>query len=1249
MKLLIDLQGAQTDSRHRGIGRQARASAIGLIEAAGDHDVHILLNAGLKDSFDELRREFLKILPADHIKTFAIPGAVRELDGANLWRMRVTELTREAAIADLRPDILYITSLFEGVVDDAVTSIGLMQAPYATAVTLHDVIPLVDPKQYLAADFMRNFYYRRLQSLKRADQLIAVSEYARREAMEMLQIPGDRIDVSLNAADQSFRRVNLSEFDAANLRRRYGVPESYIFYVGAIEPRKNIPFIIEAFGKLSAAQRGSTALVFGGRLSEPERLQLQTAAVRFGLDPSRLILPGFIAEADLAALYTLCSLFVFPSLHEGFGLPPLEAMACGAPVLVARNSSLPEVVGREDQLFDTCDSSELSAKMARVLTEAAYASELRAWGVGRASQFSWAQAGRQTLASLEKLHDRHRQSQRAQLPFGARPRLAFVSPLPSDRSGIANYASELLRELGCYYEIECIIHESVVTDPWILANFPLRDVTYFRDNADQYDYILYQIGNSEFHAHMLDLLIEIPGVVILHDFFLSGLLDWLGNVGRRSKAYFLRQLYLTHGLPALAYVAEEGRHAAAERYPANQAVFANAQGVIAHSRWSIERAKEIYGDAAPAKMVHIPHLRAVRPTMAKSEARRQLGIDPDAFVVSTFGFVAETKCGDRLVEAWALSAAGRAERASLIFVGDHPLGPWGDEFRELTEGLSDGLSIEVTGYADTATYECHLAAADIAVQLRRNTRGETSGAILDCMAAGLPLIVNAHGTAAEISSEAVLSLPDVFTTQELADAIDRLFIETGYRTALGTRAQDELLRHHHPAVVGHSMRDALEHFTINSDEGRQKRLIGAIGALFAPVSPDDADLVRLAETIAKSKGRFGPRRIFYDITLLAESDAHTGIERVVRSFLSHLLRQVPDGYMVEPVRFEHGRLVFARRYIAEKFEIPADVLPDAPIDYDAGDIYLMLEWAAGILPGMEDYLQDFRRSGGRVVIGIYDLLPLQLPHRFPDYIPGVAQLWFKAALTLADQFICISRCVADDVLKFGNALVEPRPTPIKVDYFTLGADISASLPTKGMSEEANALLERLQREATFIMVGTVEPRKGHQLIIDAFHLLWDRGVDANLVIVGRQGWSVETVVRSIDSSRERGKRLYWLQGVSDEYLERLYESSTALIAASEGEGFGLPLIEGAARGLPLIARDIPVFHEVAGENAYYFGGNMGREVADAISQWLIMNEAGSAPSSAGLKPLRWEQSVEQFQQAMFGESSYGTILEEGVR
>ena len=1243
MKLLIDMQAAQTGSRYRGIGRQARSLATHLIDAAQSHDIFVLLNAGLTDGLEELRYEFLKHLPAENVKVFGIPGPVRELSVDNLWRMRAAELWRETVIADLRPEVVYVTSLFEGVVDDAVTSIGLMDAPHATAATLFDLIPLSDPRTYLAADFMQRFYYRRAQSLKRADRLIAISEFAKREAIEILQIPADRIDVALLAADSSFKRTSLSVDDGARLRAKYRLPQSFIFYVGAIEPRKNIALIIEAFGKLTPAERGDVAMVFGGRLSDGERAHLQTAAVRFGVDPARLVLPGYIAEADLAALYSMSRLFVFPSIQEGFGLPPLEAMACGAPVLVARNSSLPEVVGRADQMFGTFAADELAVKMARIFTDDVYADDLRNWGIARAAEFSWQKAGRQTLAALEDLHERHRDSKRVQALFRAKPRLAFVSPLPADRTGVANYASELLRELGCYYTIDCVINGTTVDDPWIVANFSLRDVDYFLSNSDQYDYVVYQFGNSEFHAHMFDLLAVVPGVVVLHDFFLSGVLDWLGNVGRRPKKHFLQQLYLTHGLPALAYLEREGRHAAADRYAANQVVFTNAHGVIVHSQWSIDHAREIYGESIADKMIRVPHLRALSPLESKLDARRKLGIDADAFVISTFGFVAETKFGDSLAQAWAQSAAGQAAGSALVFVGDHPPGTWGEQFEELVEKLSGDCAISVTGYTDRRQYELYLAATDVAVQLRRQTRGETSGAVLDCMGAGLPLIVNAHGPAAEIDPEIVLKLPEAFTVEELAQAIDRLFVDLDYRNSLAVAAREEMFVRHHPRVVGETVRDAIEHFTDETAGGRQSRIIRELGNMYAAVSPTEGDLINLAQTMAVTRASVGPNRIFYDITLLTESDSHTGIERVVRAFLSQMLNASPSGYRLEPVRFQNGKLFYAREFLANKFQIAANVFADTPIEYRGGDIYLAMEWAPYILTQMESYLQEFRAFGGRVVIGVYDLLPLLMPHRFPDFIPGASQAWFQTALAVADDLVCISRSVADDVLAYGSALAKGRSKPVNVNYFNLSAEISGSVPTTGVPETAEPLLADLHMRTTFLMVGTIEPRKGHRQVLEAFDLLWKQGHDINLVIVGRQGWMVEEISRVISSSREQGKRLHWIQGASDEYLERLYRSSSALIAASEGEGFGLPLIEAAARGIPLIARDLPVFREVAGESAYYFMAKSGAEMAAAFCDWLKLSADGAVPSSAGIRTIRWEESVGEFFDKIFGDQPYGRI------
>jgi glycosyltransferase involved in cell wall biosynthesis len=214
--------------------------------------------------------------------------------------------------------------------------------------------------------------------------------------------------------------------------------------------------------------------------------------------------------------------------------------------------------------------------------------------------------------------------------------------------------------------------------------------------------------------------------------------------------------------------------------------------------------------------------------------------------------------------------------------------------------------------------------------------------------------------------------------------------------------------------------------------------------------------------------------------------------------------------------------------------------------------------------------------------------------------------------------------VADWLKKHGPA----RQRPFKIKWFQLGADIAASCPSKGTPESANAVLKAMAECPTFLMVGTLEPRKGHVQTLAAFEKLWADGVQAGLVIVGKQGWMVENLVDKLRRSPFLGKHLHWLEGISDEYLEKVYGASSALLAASEGEGFGLPLIEAAQHKLPIIARDIPVFREAAGDHAFYFNGKAPEDLAAAIKEWLDLYASGKAPSSDNLPWITWQESAQ---------------------
>jgi glycosyltransferase involved in cell wall biosynthesis len=166
------------------------------------------------------------------------------------------------------------------------------------------------------------------------------------------------------------------------------------------------------------------------------------------------------------------------------------------------------------------------------------------------------------------------------------------------------------------------------------------------------------------------------------------------------------------------------------------------------------------------------------------------------------------------------------------------------------------------------------------------------------------------------------------------------------------------------------------------------------------------------------------------------------------------------------------------------------------------------------------------------------------------------------------------------------------------------------------------------------MVDTLEPRKGHAFVLDAFEILWKRGVNSNLVIVGKQGWMVETLLERLRHHSELNKRLFWFEYISEEQLEAAYVSSTCLIAASYGEGFGLPLIEAAKHKLPIIARDIPVFREVGGKHAFYFNSKNPEQLSISLEQWLDLYTQNKHPQSEKMPWLTWKESATQTLEAL---------------
>ena len=229
----------------------------------------------------------------------------------------------------------------------------------------------------------------------------------------------------------------------------------------------------------------------------------------------------------------------------------------------------------------------------------------------------------------------------------------------------------------------------------------------------------------------------------------------------------------------------------------------------------------------------------------------------------------------------------------------------------------------------------------------------------------------------------------------------------------------------------------------------------------------------------------------------------------------------------------------------------------------------------------------------------------------------------------ADGILAISKAVADEYKAYWMQLEKPLYHDFTVDFFHLGANITLKDTARAQRDTSLAPNSASHSKPTFLMVSTIEPRKNHQQALAAFELLWQQGLDIQLIIIGRKGWHVETFIERLRTHPELNKRLFWLDNVNDAELTHYYQTSDCLIATSLGEGFGLPLIEAAQYGLPMLVRDLAVFQEIAGEYATYFSGLEAKDLADAIENWLHLNQANKAPQSKEMPYLTWAESAQQ--------------------
>lgn len=1227
MRIVIDMQGAQTESRYRGIGRYTLSLTQAIIKNRGDHEIILALNGLFSDTIEPIRAAFQDLLPQENIRVWHSPGPVSENNPQNSSRRNVAELQREAFLASLEPDLIHINSLFEGVGDEGVTSIGRFDQRTLVSATLFDLIPLQYPEDYLEPHpLVSCFYHKKLEYLRRSDLLLAISESSRKEAIDLLGLDSINVINTSLAADDRFHKVEFNDFEASKFLAKLSINRHFVLYSGGGDHRKNLPRLIQAYASLPEKLRDSHQLMFAGKMPEGIIADLKKIAKLEGLKSDELLFSGYLPDDELTCLYNLCELYVFPTWHEGFGLPALEAMQCGAPVVASNTSSLPEVVGLDEALFDPMDANAISKKMAQALSDEGFRQRLIAHGKQQVKQFSWEASAKRAIAAWGALLD-SRQKEQSQ---DSQPKNTSAVALEALERAIVSQLKQPSKEMLCeiascvavnqqagvrrqlFVDVSEICNNDAATGVQrvvrsylqaLLHSPPLgfQVIPVYATHEEGYRYT-WQMAR-QYGA----VLPEGLGVQVLEDrapirwqrgdIFFG--LDMQHHVQLAHQAFF-RQLqadgvtvkFLVHDLLPIQLAdlfKDDGAKQLHERW---LGMVASSDGAICVSKATANAFDEWIEDNA---IYCTPGFRMawVHNGGDLSDSKPSTGLPKDADEIldkirqrPTFLTVStlEPRKGQDLLFAAIQVLWNRGQNINLVLVGKqgwkidnlakalrkHP-----ENGRRLfwLEGISDEY-LEKVYQASTA-----LVAASI---------NEGFGlSLIEAARYGVPIIAR--------------DIP--------------VFREVAQSSAFYFRSN-----------TGEALADELQQWLLLLKKGAQ---------------PDSTKLhwqtwAQSAEQLKHElvEQRYPKRQLLVDISELVKHDARTGVQRVVRSILKEWLSHPPEGYRVEPVYgTEHDGYRYARRFTLDFMHWPPVALEDELIDYAPGDVFFGLDMQPQVQIAQQTFYQKLRRQGVTVKFLLYDLLPVQIPHYFPSATKKDFPKWLKV-ITAADGVICISRAVAGELRSWVADKDIKRERPLKIDWSHLGADIDNSAPSNGMPEDAPDVLDKLKVRPSFLMVGTLEPRKGYADILDAFDALWQQEQDINLVIIGKKGWHVEKLAERITTHAEFNQRLFWLAGISDEYLEKIYSSCSSLVAASFGEGFGLPLIEAAQKGLPIIARDIPVYREVAGEHAFYFGSTDYQGLAKELNTWLELHKAGKHTKPDEMRWLTWKQSAEHLKGAL---------------
>ncbi|HEY4938884.1 MAG TPA: glycosyltransferase [Actinomycetota bacterium] len=723
----------------RGMGRYTQQQLRAVLDVDDRNEYVLLANRG-----NDLSLIVPEVLEAENtsIEVYSPPRLLRDPQHTDVL-LRLAE-DYQTWLASLDLDVYHATTPF------------LLEYPLLlqfdvcpTVATFYDAIPLIFADHYYGTTvydaLARDHYLRTLRLVTGAARVLAISDAAGRDAVEHCGIPPERIDRAWPIPDAVFRQLpdHLLRKVLLGLEHRLRLPARYVLTVTYPHYAKNLETLLKAYGALPAADRTELPLVICCYLSDDTRRLVMALAEEAGIADD-IVLTGVVSDAELCGLYNRATVVVHPSRYEGFGLPIVEAMACGAPVVTTTSSSMPEAAGDAGILVDPDDVAGFTAAIARLDRDPALRAELGERGFEQVKRFSPRQLADATLRSYEAA------ARPAPPPPSDRLRLAVWTPLPPAQSGIADYAAELLEGLSPHCDLEVFVDDGYLPANECLDRYPVRHFTAFGRRAaqDPFDAVIYQVGGSMFHHYMSEALRTHPGIVVLHDMMWSHVLyTWAHEHGDdeafRSAVAELEGRAALQEFDAIDRADVGSLWAFLCAHPMLEPVIGASLAQIVHLDAAADQLRAAHPGANPWVVpMGVDDPCAGDVTTAPRLARCTLPDVPlDAFVVGTYGIVHQSKRLEACIRGFAGLAAQRPD-AVLLVVGRALQESYVEELEKLAANLGVGDRVRFTDHVERNRFDAYLKAADVIVNLRTPLNTHMSATLMRAIATGRPVVIN---------------------------------------------------------------------------------------------------------------------------------------------------------------------------------------------------------------------------------------------------------------------------------------------------------------------------------------------------------------------------------------------------------------------------------------------------------------------------------------------------------------------------